>query len=918
MIIVEQQMESEEEEENENGDDENADKYMVGVVEVNVVGLQYYDGRVTDGEMVRLIREPHNPYDKNAIQVVNIFGRQIGHIERTKACHLAPLVDTKLAVMEGIVPQGSSRNRFKMPCRVYIFSNPEDGNNVKQHLRIAGVILLPPSMRMEEEDASVSMSQQQQQAAAAARKQATKPKAMKESLDDVFAALGEMSGMQRQMMEPSPVISSTMFRHQKEALAWLIHMENSSKLPPFWIIHKPRGGRGGGGGGSSSKDMLLYKNTITNFSTDQRPDPLRGGLLADDMGLGKTLALLALVATNKPGAILPLPQIANVAAGDQEEEEEATSAAAADTAAVRPSKKRKLGGGGAATKKLPAAALEQPTDSPPQLKGPRATLIVCPLSVLSNWVTQLEEHTVPGSLGVHLYHGPDRIKETSILSSFDIVLTTYNILATEGISSSDNTEAAAASCCSTSPLQKVQWLRVILDEAHLIKSPTALQTKAAVALKAHRRWAVTGTPIQNTARDLFTLMQFLRLEPLNESSFWRRTVERPLMSGDSSGLARLQALMKAIALRRTKELQVNGHRLVELPRKTVTIHYVDLAAEDREVYDKLEENGKEVIGQLVQSGTVLQNYASVLQIILRLRQICDHSALCPAYSEMLCGGELQCLKDVNCAPPELLQKLLSVLQSGEDFDCAICLNPPTNAAITPCAHVYCRRCIEKSLARNKEQCPMCRSSLSASDLMCAPKVESAQIGEQSEAPPSSAAMKSSAKVEALIQLLTAVRDKDPTEKSVVFSQFSQMLTCLQGPLTDAGFHFVRLDGSMTVKKRQVALTAFHSKDLTSPTVFLLSLKAAGVGLNLVAASRVFMLDPWWNPAVEEQAMDRVHRLGQTRDVEVVRLVVSDSIEERILELQDRKRQLATFAFEKRSAEQQRLTRIQDVQLLMHL
>jgi SWI/SNF-related matrix-associated actin-dependent regulator of chromatin subfamily A3 len=213
---------------------------------------------------------------------------------------------------------------------------------------------------------------------------------------------------------------------------------------------------------------------------------------------------------------------------------------------------------------------------------------------------------------------------------------------------------------------------------------------------------------------------------------------------------------------------------------------------------------------------------------------------------------------------------------------------------------------------------MCRSNLSASDLMCAPKVESAQIGEQSEAPPSSAAMKSSAKVEALIQLLTAVRDKDPTEKSVVFSQFSQMLTCLQGPLTDAGFHFVRLDGSMTVKKRQVALTAFHSKDLTSPTVFLLSLKAAGVGLNLVAASRVFMLDPWWNPAVEEQAMDRVHRLGQTRDVEVVRLVVSDSIEERILELQDRKRQLATFAFEKRSAAQQRLTRIQDVQLLMHL
>lgn len=208
---------------------------------------------------------------------------------------------------------------------------------------------------------------------------------------------------------------------------------------------------------------------------------------------------------------------------------------------------------------------------------------------------------------------------------------------------------------------------------------------------------------------------------------------------------------------------------------------------------------------------------------------------------------------------------------------------------------------------------MCRSNLSTSDLMCAPKEEVSQDDQTG-----SQSTKSSAKVETLIQLLTELRTKDPTEKSVIFSQFSQMLTCLQAPLTEAGFHFVRLDGSMSVKKRQAALTAFQSREPTSPTVFLLSLKAAGVGLNLVAASRVFMLDPWWNPAVEEQAMDRVHRLGQTRDVEVVRLIVSDTIEDRILQLQERKRQLATFAFEKRSAEQQRLERIQDVQLLLRL
>lgn len=98
-----------------------------------------------------------------------------------------------------------------------------------------------------------------------------------------------------------------------------------------------------------------------------------------------------------------------------------------------------------------------------------------------------------------------------------------------------------------------------------------------------------------------------------------------------------QALIKAIALRRTKDMQVDGKRLVELPRKTISMHYVELTPEDRELYDKVEESGKEVIERFMRSGTVLQNYATVLQIILRLRQICNHSGLCPAYTQMFAG-----------------------------------------------------------------------------------------------------------------------------------------------------------------------------------------------------------------------------------------------------------------------------------------
>lgn len=459
--------------------DENADKFLLGFVEVNVVGLQYYTGRVSDQEMVRLNREPNNPYDRNAIQVVNILGDQIGHVERYKACHLAPLVDDSLALIEGIVPHGS-KNKFKMPCLVHIFSKSASENTVKQRLRNAGVVLQPPKGEVGGPGQGLGRNP-------------VKPKEQRQCLDSVFEGLGEGAG-DRCIMEPSSTITSSMFPHQKEALAWMVRTENSSSLPPFWNTQKVRG----------IKDVM-YKNIITNFLTEKRPSPLRGGLLADDMGLGKTLALLALVATNRPGATLPAIVKVNPTVADVLE---------------RPKKKRKI-------TSSDEASAEGGEDYPPQINGPKSTLIICPLSVLSNWVTQLEEHTEPGSLGVYLYHGADRIRDPKLLSEFDIVLTTYNILANEGAG-------------EFTPLQKVNWLRIILDEAHLVKNPSAQQTKAVVALKAERRWAVSGTPIQNTARDLFSLMKFLRLEPLNDSSYWRRIVERPLTNGDLSGLARLQ------------------------------------------------------------------------------------------------------------------------------------------------------------------------------------------------------------------------------------------------------------------------------------------------------------------------------------------------------------------------------------------
>jgi DNA repair protein RAD5 len=145
----------------------------------------------------------------------------------------------------------------------------------------------------------------------------------------------------------------------------------------------------------------------------------------------------------------------------------------------------------------------------------------------------------------------------------------------------------------------------------------------------------------------------------------------------------------------------------------------------------------------------------------------------------------------------------------------------------------------------------------------------------------------SAKIAALTRHLTQLRKDLPTAKSVVFSQFTSFLDLIQPALTRDKLTYLRFDGSMSQKARAAVISEFTSS--TKPLVLLLSLRAGGVGLNLTAARRVYMMDPWWSFAVEAQAIDRVHRMGQTEGVQVVRFIARGSIEEKMLRIQERKK-----------------------------
>lgn len=340
------------------------------------------------------------------------------------------------------------------------------------------------------------------------------------SLDDIFKLVDEnvrRKGAMEAVEPPTEVIKSELFVHQKEALGWMVNRENGCELPPFWEE------RDGG-----------YVNVLTNYQTDTRPQPIRGGIFADDMGLGKTLTLLSLIAFDRygsgSGSVIP----SSVDGGRVNVEQCEEIGEGNDGLVVSGSRKAKRGRGSKnysksrKKRKTVDTHLDKMLErgTPTGSSVSKTTLIVCPPSVFSTWVTQLGEHTRPGRLKVYMYYG-ERTSDEEELQKYDIVLTTYSTLASE-----EN--------WPDSPMKKIEWWRIILDEAHVIKNVNAQQSRAATSLNAKRRWVVTGTPIQNGSVDLFSLMAFLRFEPFSIKSYWNSLVQRPLAQGNEKGLLRLQ------------------------------------------------------------------------------------------------------------------------------------------------------------------------------------------------------------------------------------------------------------------------------------------------------------------------------------------------------------------------------------------
>ncbi|XP_053689376.1 transcription termination factor 2 [Sabethes cyaneus] len=571
----------------------------------------------------------------------------------------------------------------------------------------------------------------------------------------------------------------------------------------------------------------------------------RGGILADDMGLGKTLSMISLI-------------LRTVELDDQNQETQDDSDSSAED------------GDGAGWK----------------AKGRQdyyagGTLIVCPASLIRQWEGEITNRVARNSLAVCVYHGTNRDVKPRHLAKYDVVITTYNIVSRE-------------LKLSRSGIFGVKWDRLILDEAHVIRNHKSAMSIACCQLKGRFRWALTGTPIQNKEMDMYALMKFLRCTPFDDLNHWKKWIDNK----SAGGMVRLNTIMKSIMLRRTKQQLNEKGALQGLPDKNIELIEVRLDTDEMNVYQKVllysrtlfaqflhqraekihddyyDHSSRPTFAQTRQPNAAFDRVHQklrqlhtkdevkqhqILVLLLRLRQICCHPGLIQQMLEDDEGNfDISAEEDES---PEL--DLLAQLNKLKltDTSASATVNSSTEEG-------------QKEL-NISDQLPGDTDAITKASskvmLRSNPVFDLARL---------------SSKIAKVLDLLEE-KILSGNDKAVVVSQWSSVLDIVAQHLSTKGVRFVSLTGKVPVKFRNDIVVEFNKQD-SGPKIMLLSLTAGGVGLNLVGANHLFLLDLHWNPQLESQAQDRVYRVGQKKPVYIWKFMCMDTVEQAIRVLQEKK------------------------------
>ncbi|KAG8923262.1 DNA helicase rad5 [Tulasnella sp. 418] len=657
---------------------------------------------------------------------------------------------------------------------------------------------------------------------------------------DVIYKKAQLHDQEMAEMEPAETFALTLRPYQRQALNWMVSIENNTKdvrkamsMHPLWEEYEfPIEPSDGIIDLCEDEDKFFFNpysgELSLAFPAAERS--CRGGILADEMGMGKTIQISALIHTNSQ------PE-------DSDPEK-----------VKKPSKAKQATLG---FKNKPSTSTSEGSSS-----GPAATLIVAPLSLLAQWKAELERSSKDECLKIFIYHGTsrgdvERLVDPTGDDPVNVVIISYGTLASEHTKTLRGGE---------SPLYEVEWLRVVLDEAHFIKSRHTKTAKSCYALRARRRWCLTGTPIVNRLEDLHSLLHFLKDEPWADFAFFKSCITTPFLNQDPKCLQVVQVVLESILLRREKTMKdKNGNPIVALPPKEVTTEKLEFSPVERKIYDSIYQDVKTAYNAFSEGGSVGKNMSSILAMLMRLRRAVLHPSLIrakpttrdesvlsenakeePDVNQLIARFSTVEPEDQSSSSKTYPLEVLKRMEELENEECPLCLDKMQDPVLIPdCHHSGCKECIVEHLQNQEEKgqegfCPVCQRKPVDERSLIEVVFRPSDRGGQPSAVLRKNDFLSSTKLDALKQHLTRLRQKDPTFKAIVFSQFTGFLDLIEATLQREGFAHYRLDGQMPQPKRTRVLKEF-AEPSDEPKIFAISLKAGGVGLNLTSANYVFMI-----------------------------------------------------------------------------
>ncbi|KAI0521715.1 hypothetical protein F5B22DRAFT_595968 [Xylaria bambusicola] len=505
----------------------------------------------------------------------------------------------------------------------------------------------------------------------------------------------------------------------------------------------------------------------------------------------------------------------------------------------------------------------------------KTTLVVAPASVLNHWKAEFSKHVRIDAISWRCHHGSTKITDPADLKNLDVVLTTYQTLSAEWRVKK-----------TSSFFFSYHWHRVILDEAHWIKSVSAITTQAAYAIPANCRWAVTGTPIQNRLSELHSLLLFIRIYPYSNKDIFDEHIIHMWQDGkETEAIHRLKRLLNFIMLRRSI------HHIT-LPKRQDLRYELDFTSEERNSYKAAKDRAIQCIEDFLQSTPVQGGYRNALKKIETLRQICNFGML--PKTDKVDDEKIKYVAEAQWNENTAALAFRQFTSLGLSTECRGCgstldygsisSDRPIRAFLSKCLHLLCGKCYEPILSQVgyrplcpcKEMCAMSMVHLGNSTTAISASIPYDRHSRQFPT-----------KIRALVDDLRKV---SPNTQSVIFSFWKATIDLAATALGYEGITYARIDGDVNFRKRVETFEDFSKQRYQ---VLLITLSCGAVGLNLTSASRAYLMEPQWNPAIEEQALARIHRIGQTKEVTTVRFTIKDTIEDYVIDVQDSKKDLVT-------------------------